>query len=150
MVLQRVPDYFAVLAGGGTAGDHDQVQTTELILTCPEVFAYLALDAVAHHGMRGHLAGDRDAKARVVQAIRNTVDVEAGVLAAFAVALQGQEIFASPDALRATKPVIGGRRGQALRRARPLPRREASTRRPPLVAMRARKPWVRLRLMTLG
>lgn len=140
MMLQRVPDYFAVLAGGGTAGDDNEVQTAELILTCPEVFAYLALDAVAHHGVRGHLAGDRDAQARVVQAIRNTVDVEAGVLAALAAALQGQEIFATPDALRTTKTEVGGRGGQTLRRARPLPRREASTRRPPLVAMRARKP----------
>ena len=35
-------------------------------------------------------------------------------------------------------------------RARPLARRRASTLRPLRVAMRARKPWLRLRLSTLG
>ena len=34
--------------------------------------------------------------------------------------------------------------------ARPLARRRFSTRRPALVAMRARKPWVRARLILLG
>lgn len=42
------------------------------------------------------------------------------------------------------------RGGQADRRARPLARRALITRRPPLVAMRARKPWRRLRLILLG
>ena len=39
---------------------------------------------------------------------------------------------------------------QGVSRFRPLARRRASTCRPERVAMRARKPWVRLRLMTLG
>lgn len=34
--------------------------------------------------------------------------------------------------------------------ARPFARRRLSTRRPALVAMRARKPWVRARLILLG
>ena len=42
------------------------------------------------------------------------------------------------------------RRIYALRTARPLRRRAARTRRPPLVAMRARKPWVLLRLRLFG
>ncbi len=37
-----------------------------------------------------------------------------------------------------------------VRRARPLARRRLSTRRPALVAMRARKPWVRARFILLG
>ena len=37
-----------------------------------------------------------------------------------------------------------------VRRLRPLARRRASTRRPPLVDMRARKPWVFARLRLLG
>ena len=37
-----------------------------------------------------------------------------------------------------------------IRRLRPLARRRASTRRPPTVAMRARKPCVRLRRRTFG
>ena len=39
---------------------------------------------------------------------------------------------------------------QADRRLRPFARRAASTRRPPGVAMRARKPWRRLRTSLLG
>ena len=39
---------------------------------------------------------------------------------------------------------------QTLRRLRPLARRALRTLRPPLVAMRARKPWVRLRFRLLG
>lgn len=39
---------------------------------------------------------------------------------------------------------------QALTRARPLERRALSTLRPPLVLMRARKPWVFFRLRALG
>jgi len=42
------------------------------------------------------------------------------------------------------------RLAQAARRLRPRARRRASTARPLFVAMRARKPWVRLRLSTLG
>jgi hypothetical protein len=45
---------------------------------------------------------------------------------------------------------MGVRRIYALRTARPLRRRAARTRRPPLVAMRARKPWVLLRLRLFG
>src|SRR5437763_12265041 len=41
-------------------------------------------------------------------------------------------------------------RPQADRRLRPLARRAASTRRPPGVAIRARKPWRRLRISLLG
>ncbi|AEA72210.1 Hypothetical protein PSEBR_m1756 [Pseudomonas brassicacearum subsp. brassicacearum NFM421] len=39
---------------------------------------------------------------------------------------------------------------QTARRARPLARRRDRTARPFLVAMRARKPWVRARLIVLG
>lgn len=39
---------------------------------------------------------------------------------------------------------------QGVSRLRPLARRFLMTRRPPLVAMRARKPWRRLRRMRLG
>ena len=39
---------------------------------------------------------------------------------------------------------------QALRRARPLARRALMTARPPRVRIRARNPWVRLRLTSLG
>ena len=52
---------------------------------------------------------------------------------------------ASRDAARIRKS-----RGQADRRLRPFARRAAMTRRPPGVAIRARKPWRRLRISLLG
>src|SRR5262249_16637917 len=55
-----------------------------------------------------------------------------------------EEFAASPQ------PVHGRRRRKALRRWRPRARRAATTLRPPLVAMRARKPWRRLRTSLLG
>jgi len=55
-------------------------------------------------------------------------------------ALHSLELFSTPQVLVAAEAGGAGRGGQTLRRARPLPRREASTLRPPLVAMRARKP----------
>ena len=56
-----------------------------------------------------------------------------------------------PQTLVLRKPEPWRRRQtQALRRARPLARRAFNTLRPPGVAMRARKPWLRLRLITLG
>src|ERR1700677_349228 len=42
------------------------------------------------------------------------------------------------------------KRGQGQRRLRPFARRRASTRRPLLVAIRARNPWVRARCKLLG
>jgi hypothetical protein len=51
----------------------------------------------------------------------------------------------------ASSGVIGGSMGdQTARRTRPFERRAESTLRPPTVLIRARKPWVRLRLMTDG
>src|SRR3990167_7808460 len=45
---------------------------------------------------------------------------------------------------------MGDRQNQTPSRRRPLARRAASIRRPPTVFMRARNPWLRLRLITLG
>lgn len=53
----------------------------------------------------------------------------------------------SPESLRFLE---NGGKTQTARRTRPLARRALITARPALVFMRARKPWVRLRLVTEG
>ena len=51
---------------------------------------------------------------------------------------------------KGAQPAARCRLQTGVRRARPLARRRASTLRPPTVAMRARKPWVRLRRSECG
>ena len=72
-------------------------------------------------------------------------------------AVDGVELRLVGEPARARKArrgtrTIWRRRGndQTARRLRPFARRRARTRRPPLVAMRARKPWTRLRCRLLG
>jgi hypothetical protein len=59
---------------------------------------------------------------------------------------RSDEFRAFPEALEQPRP----RPGQALSLLRPRARRAASTRRPPVVAIRARKPCRRLRTSLLG
>jgi len=54
------------------------------------------------------------------------------------------------EAVRMNRSRTAVGRRQTQRRARPLARRARRTLRPPTVFMRARKPWVRLRLTTEG
>lgn len=60
------------------------------------------------------------------------------------------EVGPRTQPVRSRKTFSSAGCGQALRRARPFERRALRTLRPPLVVMRARKPWVRLRLTVLG
>jgi hypothetical protein len=104
MMLQRVPELESGGAGRGAARDHYQIQARDVILTCPEAFAYLAFDAVAHYGTGRHLARDGNAEACQAQTVGAPIDREAEILAALTTALCGQKLFASPKMLRAKKP----------------------------------------------
>src|SRR5690606_2080182 len=69
----------------------------------------------------------------------------------FAALRRPEEIRTSPEPLhQGDRRACRAAARQALRRLRPFARRAASTRRPPTVAIRARKPWRRLRLILLG
>jgi hypothetical protein len=61
-----------------------------------------------------------------------------------------QKIRPLPQSLHRDEAGTGPPRIQALRRLRPRERRAATTLRPALVAIRARKPWRRLRTILLG
>src|SRR5690606_20991836 len=126
-----------------------------------EVVAQDAADAVAHHGAPVDLARNRQAQARDPVA-GAPVQGEQGQRDAASVAEDAVEVGARPDPRRRREARLihasgGGTRSkrgpgtdQADRRLRPLARRRARILRPSAVAMRARKPWSRLRLRLLG
>jgi hypothetical protein len=109
-------------------------------------------DAVALDRVAG-LACDRDAEAGSLsgfglQALsRDQREGRAGNAPCLA---QRKEILALAQPLRRAPNRCLLRRVQADRRLRPRARRAASTLRPPLVDMRERKPWRRLRTSLLG
>ena len=127
------------------AAHHHTIQTTEPLLMAPEAFAHDSFEAVARYGGLGDLAGNGQAQAGIGQLAGS------GQHGKIAVAgfdwlgeNTGEGVPASqPGATR--KARAAGRGVQGDRRARPFARRAFRTRRPPLVDMRARNPWVRLR-----
>lgn len=86
----------------------------------------------------------------MIQSVALDLDGEQVILMALPPAGYFTELFARPDAMGAGKTLFRPRLVQALRRVRPLARRALNTLRPPLVLMRARNPWTRLRLRVLG
>jgi hypothetical protein len=105
MMLQRVAELEAGYTGRGAARNDYQVQARDIILTCPEAFAYLAFDAVAYHSAGGDLARDGNAEPRQAQAVGASIDCEAEILAALASALCLKKIVAPPEVLRAQETV---------------------------------------------
>lgn len=132
------------------AAQHHAVQTAEFPLVAPEAFAHDPLDPVARHGGLGDLAGDGQAQAGVSQIVGSGQHGEAAIAGFDWLGEDGGESVSAsqPGATREARGAGQGIQGD--RRARPLARRAFRTRRPPRVAMRARKPWVRLRWMMLG
>lgn len=65
MSLQRNGQDRVFLLRQAGARHHHVIQTAELLLALPEVFAHDPLDAVAHHGGFGDLAGNRQTQARI-------------------------------------------------------------------------------------
>jgi hypothetical protein len=128
-----------------------------------EGFSHETLDPVTLDGPPGHLAGHGEAKPGVRDGRRACKHREAGISAAPRGFEHPREICGRQQTLR-RREALRARRGdrglpgdrgpqagtQTERRARPLARLRDSTSRPFLVAMRARKPWVRLRRRVLG
>ena len=127
------------------------------MLAVAERFAREALEPVALGGVAGGL--DADGKAEPCLAcFAGTGDHEEQRIGrSLALPVNGVELGLVGQAARAREAsrdrraiVTVRENGQTARRLRPLARRRARTRRPPLVAMRARKPWTRLRCRLLG
>lgn len=149
MAIEAAPEHVVGCAGGVAFRHHHDVDGRKLLYGTPEGFARQALDPVAFHRRSGNLAGNRKADARLRQLAWRRQQGEESIGGTDAGAENAREFvgFQQPVVARETL-TAAERYGQ--RRARPLARRAFSTLRPPLVAMRARKPWVRLRRRLLG
>lgn len=153
MLFQAFPKFRARRGGRVAFGHHDDVDRREFRLVGTKGFPRLALDPVAANGGRRDLARDGETETRRADIIRGGEQREERVGRTETLAENASKRFRFQQALLAGKPEVCFRLkrrayGQSL--ARPFARRALSTLRPPLVAMRARKPWVRLRRRLLG
>ena len=119
-------------------------------------FAYHAPQAIAVDGTAGRAGANRHAETRLAGIVVNTLDEEKCIgvtLARFPRAIElggGVEFLAGPQPVTPGRNFTRQRVSVTASRLRPLARRRFSTWRPFFVAMRARKPCVRLRLILLG
>lgn len=121
------------------------------MLAQAEGLADQAADAVTAHGAARGLRRDRKADSRPAQIVRARSHGEEFACPAPAARVYGIEIGLPAQApLRWKGETRLPSRVYGISFRRPLARRRLITRRPPLVAMRARKPCVRLRRTLLG
>lgn len=139
-------------AGLWLAHDH-HIKAAQCVLVMAETFPGQTLEPIAIDRTASVPAGHRHTQARVVKTVWPSQKREKTVFRPFSLAKQAPKIVTLIQA-RSGREAPFPRRShtdpQGVRRARPLARRALSTLRPPLVAMRARKPWVRLRRRLLG
>lgn len=139
---------------GRWLGEHDAIDGAERTACLTEMLAHQPLEAAAGDRPRRSSTRHRHAQSRLADLVGNNQygekpvgdtlgagehPAELGRLGEPGRARERQRTSAFPDTQR-----------QGVRRRRPFARRRASTLRPFLVAMRARKPCVRLRRVTLG
>lgn len=117
-------------------------------------FADHAADAIACNRVADGARGDRQPEPRIAECVGTCGDLEerlSKTLPAFVDMLElrrSAEALAGAERERPDRNSAAARYGE--RRLRPLARRRLNTWRPLLVAMRARKPWVRARRTLLG
>lgn len=132
--------------------DHD-IDGHPLQPQTPKRFARQALDPVALHTVSGqtlcHDQTEMPHRFRGLQPVDRKIPAATSpaLLEHLLEATGSAEPVDSPESLRFLE---NGGKTQTARRTRPLARRALITARPALVFMRARKPWVRLRLVTEG
>lgn len=134
-------------------GEDDDIQPSQQVLVQAEALPYLSLDAVALDGGLDVALGDGETEARVSQPVGARQKGQAGIADPAWPGEDAAELRGVPEAPLPGEGPVRLRQGgpdQTLSRARPFARRALRTWRPPLVAIRARKPWVRLRRMLLG
>ena len=153
-------------------GHDDDVPRRQELFVAPEKFSQEALHPVAATGF-AHLAPRDQPQPGAASLPRGQADAEVRRVQSFSPCLGPQVLLAAADPLVSGKagrlPGCGGFTGEVSRggglwggrercslrshterRLRPLARRLCNTRRPPLVLMRVRKPWVRDRRSLLG
>ena len=131
--------------------DYD-IPSRQLVLAQAKTFPAGPFEAVARHRIARGFNGDREPEAGMVQTVGTGQDHQTGVALTVTLCAQGSELTRTGQASRwRESPLPHGRWiDQTVRRCRPLARRALMTKRPFLVAIRARNPWVRLRRNSLG
>lgn len=119
-----------------------------------EDIAHQASKAVARDGVTDDARGDRKPKPRPPERICARADLEVSLVVSLPALVDMLELRLVTEALAGAECERPDRNSAAarygVRRLRPFARRRLNTCRPFLVAMRARKPWVRLRRTLLG
>jgi hypothetical protein len=158
---QRSTDIVAQLLRGRTRGavkgaHDDPPPVRDIHQQRGEDVAQPALDAIPHHGTTNGSTNDESCAGRCIMALdaaitheRTHVDDHSRGAGAGRPAHHRAELLSPPD------PAVTGQHGTvgcryADRRARPFPRRDASTERPARVLMRVRNPCVRARRRLFG
>jgi len=156
MATERVAQCSVVGVDGCRARHHHEVDTGDGHLVMSESFPNEAFEPVSVDGSAYMSFSDREAEPGILLPSANRQHGKERVGRSHRVGKDLPEIGGVEQARRSSQALIrnvfGPVAGQAqgMRRWRPLARRAFSTLRPPRVAMRARKPWVRARLIRLG
>jgi hypothetical protein len=136
---------------------HHEIHGRQFLLAVSKRFAREALHAIAVDRVACGFDPDGETEAGMSESTGSHDDEKQCVGRPLTFTVNGVEFRFVGEASLARKAARGERNGGALpgsgqtaRRLRPFARRRLSTRRPPLVAMRARKPWTRLRCRLLG
>lgn len=159
VLLEALPQILRLSASRGVSCGHGHVDRRQSMLVQPKGFSREPLDAVAGHRGAERARGYRQPKARTACLIPENRQTEKRIGQTPAALTNGPKFGRTVQALARLEPqplvkrrcryrIRVGRQGQSF--LRPLARRRASTRRPLLVAMRARKPCVRARCKLLG
>jgi hypothetical protein len=135
---------------------HEHIHRRHFLSVHPERFAYHAAQAIAGDGIPGCADADGHAESRLFRVIVDTLDDEKRIRVPLAPLPRAIELGGGVEFLTGLQSVTPGRNftrqrfSVTARRLRPLARRRFRTWRPFFVAMRARNPCVRLRLILLG
>lgn len=151
-IVQGIPNGLIIQIGQAlTPKDHD-VHAGHVTLE-PESLPDLTFYPVSLDGQLEVLLGKNQTDPGMTEIVRRSQDQEIPVRNLQLYVIEDFAVIRWPQetgGFRETQSLHQANRSYADRRARPLARRRDRTLRPLAVAIRARKPWTRLRFRTLG
>lgn len=152
-LIEHLSDLLCARCCSRRPGYDHVVHGSQLGAPQAKCLSYLPPDPVAQDSPRRHPARNSQPQSRGVR--RRVMNPEQRVAVRVPGCKDPRKITArqQPGRTRQSEPRMHGRNyrpGLAARRLRPLARRALMIARPDLVAMRARKPWRRSRLILLG
>jgi hypothetical protein len=155
MLVQTGAQFSRRSVAGGILCRDGNVDRGQRVLVQTKGLAREALDAVARDGAAEHARRDRKPQTRMSVMIRQHRQIKVRIGESPAALFDRAKFCRLMQTLGRLERQLSDRSSAAddrygQSRLRPLARRRASKRRPLLVAMRARKPWVRARCRLLG